>query len=96
MAKFRITNYGNTRKLPCKGVYYEITKNGFIETNDADLAKALGEFLYIDVEVIEAPVKKKKKKKTKSKKKKPSERKVAAKKRSKKTKRCKRKKLKGN
>jgi len=93
MAKFRIRNYGNTRKLPYKGQYIEISKNGFIETDDADLAKALGEFQFVDVEVIKAPVKKKKK--TKFKKKKPSERKVTAKKKSKKTKRCKKKKLKG-
>lgn len=92
MAKYRIRNYGNTRKLPYKRQYYEIPRNGFIETNNAALAKALGEFQFVDVERIDTPVKKRKKK---SKKKKPSERKVAAKKKSKKTKRCKRKKLKG-
>lgn len=55
MKKYRIINYGNTRKLPYKGVYYEITKNSSIETGDQELADALGEFHFIDVESIEQP-----------------------------------------
>lgn len=56
MKKYRIINYGNTRKFPYKGVYYEITKNGSIETDDQKLADALGEFHFIDVETIEQPI----------------------------------------
>jgi len=68
--KYRITNYGNTRKLPHKGMYYEITKNGSIETDDQELADALGEFHFIDVESIEQPIVKTAKKSLLNKKKK--------------------------
>ncbi len=75
MAKtYKITNYGNTRKLPYKGMYYELTKNCSITTEDKKLADALGEFQFIDVAVIEQPdaetVKQPKKKKAVKKKRK--------------------------
>lgn len=54
MAKFRITNYGNTRKLPYKGECYEIIRQGSIETDDRDLAEALSSFQFVDMEEIKA------------------------------------------
>lgn len=54
MARFRITNYGNTRKLPYKGECYEISKGSFIETTDRDLAEALSSFQFVDMEEVTA------------------------------------------
>lgn len=63
----RITNFGNTRKLPYKGQYYEIPKNGHIDTYDIELALEMVKFQFVDASVIKPPrasVCKKKKKKT--------------------------------
>ncbi len=57
---YKITNYGNTRKLPYKGEYYELTKHESIETDDKELADTLGAYEFIDVEVIDRPIKKRK------------------------------------
>jgi len=66
---YTITNFGNTRKLPYKGVYFELPKNGSIQTEDKSLADALGEFMYVDVTVeeVERPGKRKYKKTAKKK-----------------------------
>ena len=53
MAKYVITNFGNTRKLPYKGQFYFIAKNGEIETDDKELADALGSYMFIDVKQSE-------------------------------------------
>lgn len=82
--KYRITNYGATRRFPYQGEYYEIPKNGSIETTDEQLAEEFAKFQFVDAAAVGQPVVKpsKKKKKKASKKKK----KVATRK-SKKTKR---------
>lgn len=68
--KFRITNYGNTRRFPYKGQFYEITKNGYIDTEDEQLAKEFSGFEFVDAVVLKQPVVKKKKAKKKRKKRK--------------------------
>ena len=66
--KYIITNYGNTRKLPYKVTYYEISKNCFFETKKKAIADAMGEFEFIGVEVVECSnVKTTKSKKSKKK-----------------------------
>lgn len=54
--KYLIQNFGATRKLPYKGQYYEITRNGSIETTDKQLADEFSKFLFVDVKVIEQPI----------------------------------------
>jgi len=54
MAKYRITNYGATRRLPYKGTCYEISHNSSIETNDRDIAVALSSFQFVDMEEVSA------------------------------------------
>lgn len=49
---YRITNFGNTRKLPYRGRNIEITRNGSISTEDADMAAALGQFHMISVKPV--------------------------------------------
>lgn len=63
MAKYRITNYGATRKFPYKGQYYEIAKNSSIETDDKQLADEFGKFQFVDIEAVEQPAIKAKKRK---------------------------------
>jgi len=65
--RYRITNYGNTRKFPYKGEYYEISKNSSIETNNKQLAEEFGTFLFVDVKTIEQPMVKAKPSKRKKK-----------------------------
>ena len=55
MALYRITNYGNTRKLPYKGEYYEIPKNGSIEKEDKNLADEFAKYMFVDSVLIEQP-----------------------------------------
>jgi len=57
MAKYRITNYGATRRLPYKGTCYEISHNSSIETDDRDIAVALSSFQFVDMEEVSAPPK---------------------------------------
>ena len=67
MLKYVITNFGNTRKLPYNGEYYELTKNCSIETDNKELADTLGGYQFIGVEVSRQPEhteKKKSKKQT--------------------------------
>lgn len=59
MTKYRITNYGQTRKLPYKGQYYELIRNCPIETEDEELAKELGKFQFVDSVVVNQPKQKK-------------------------------------
>lgn len=49
MKKFVIRNYGNSRTLPVKGKGYFLCKEGTIETDDEELADALGTFPQIHV-----------------------------------------------
>lgn len=53
MAKYVITNFGNSRRLPYKGQFYFIAKNGTIETDDKELADTLGSYPYIDAKAVE-------------------------------------------
>lgn len=47
MAKYIVTNYGPTRKLPFKGSFYEIPRNGSI-TVSKEIADEFGKFPYVD------------------------------------------------
>jgi len=66
---YRITNYGNTRSVFVKGKSYEVSKNTPIEftseehENAEEIANALGELEFVDVEIIEQPTAKQNKKK---------------------------------
>ena len=55
MAKYKITNYGNTRKFPYLGDYYEISKGCSIETNDEKLADEFKKFHLVDVVALNQP-----------------------------------------
>lgn len=49
---YKITNFGNTRKLPYKSMNIEISRNCSISTEDADMAAALGQFHMISVKPV--------------------------------------------
>jgi len=92
--RYRITNYGATRRFPYKGQYYEIPRGGSIETEDEQLAKEFNEFQFVDAVAIEQPIgrtfKRKASKKKVSKKKSSKQKKKVTAEKSKKTKRRKR------
>ncbi len=85
MARYRVTNYGATRKLPYKGICYSISKNDSIETDELEVAEGLASFQFVDMEVIsETPAEKKQQPKVVTKKKKKVSKKKVVKKKIKK------------
>jgi hypothetical protein len=49
---FRIRNFGNSRTLPCGKDSYFIAAQSFIDIEDANIAKALSQYPYIEATTL--------------------------------------------
>jgi len=55
MVRYKITNYGATRKFPYKTDFYEIPRMGTRTVTDRKLADEFAKFPFVDVETIGQP-----------------------------------------